>query len=82
MNWYHNTCISKSISIIWLGKGKIFKLKVKYLSKKTRFKWFQCIQIHSIPSPLKPKYITPKNETETCVCADLTSLADIYYKLM
>ena len=32
---------------------KIFKLKVKYLSKKTRFKWFHCnhmINIHSIPS--------------------------------
>ena len=26
------------------------------------------------PSPLKPKYITPPNETVTCVCADLTSL--------
>ena len=39
------------------------------------------IHIHSIPSPLKPKYITPPYETVTCVCADLTSLADIYYKL-
>ena len=38
------------------------------------------IHIHSIPSqfllpsPLKPKYITPPNETVTCVCADLTTL--------
>ena len=41
--------------------NKIFKLQVKYLSKKIRFKWFQCnhmIHIHSIssqfllPSPL------------------------------
>ena len=45
------------------------------------------IHIHSIPcqfllhSPLMPKYITPPNETVTCVCADLTSLADVYYKL-
>ena len=69
---------------------KIFKLKVKYLPKKIRLKWFQCnhmIHIHSIPShfllpsPLKPKYITPQNETVTCVSADFTSLADIYYKL-
>ena len=69
--------------------SKIFKLKVK-LSKKTRFKWFQCnhmIHIHTIPSqfllpsPFKPKYITPPNETVTCVCADLTTLADIYHKL-
>ena len=66
---------------------KISKLKVKYLSKKTWFMWFRCnhmIHIHSIPSqfllssPLNPKYITPPNETVTCVCADLTSLADIY----
>ena len=45
------------------------------------------IHIYSIPSqfhlasPLKPKYITIPNETVTCVCADLKSLADIYYKL-
>ena len=40
--------------------------------------------IHSqflLPSPLKPKYITPPNKTVRCVCADSTSLADIYYKL-
>ena len=72
------------------GFLKIFKLKGWYLSKKTRFKWFQCnhmIHIHSIPSqfllpsPFKPKYITPPNETVMYVCADLTTLADIYYKL-
>ena len=39
------------------------------------------IHIHSKPSALKPKYITPLNETVTCVCADLISIADIYYKL-
>ena len=39
------------------------------------------IHIHSKPSALKPKYITPLNETVTCVCAHLPSLADIHYKL-
>ena len=75
---------------IFIDYTKIFKLKVKYLSRKTRFKGFQCnliIHIHPIPSqfllpsPLKLKYITPPYETVTCVCADLTSLSDMYYKL-
>ncbi len=65
--------------------------KIKYLSKKTRFMGFQCnhmIYIHTIPShfllpsALKPKYITPPNEKLMSVCADLTTQANIYYKLV
>ena len=74
-NWpnFHLT----KLFCIFLSLIKIFKLKLKHLSKKTRLKWFQCnhmILIHSIlsrfllPFPLKPKYITPPNETVTCVC--------------
>ena len=42
------------------------------------------IHIHPIPSQfrlpslLQPKYVTPPNETVTCVCADFTSLADTH----
>ena len=61
---------------------------MKYLSQKTRFKGFQCnymIHIHSIPShfPFSAKiHYTPKRNSSECVCADLTTRSDIYYKLV
>ena len=51
--------------------SKIFKLKSKYLSNKTRFKWFvynHMIHINSIPSKfllpssLKPNTLHPKTK--------------------
>ena len=77
-----NMCVFNSNSI-FLIRIKISKLEVKYLSKKTRFKWFQCnlmIHIHSIPSQfllpstLKPKYITPPNEK----CVQIWNHLQIY----
>ena len=62
--------------------------------KKTRLKQFQCdnmIHIYSIPSqslltsPLSPKdFTSPKETLNMCVyyvCADLTSLAYMWYEL-
>ena len=62
----------------WEGIEQNIYTKVKYLSKKTRLKGFRCnhmIHNHSIPShillpsPLKPKYITPPKEILMSVCS-------------
>ena len=69
-----------------LHLGQNIYTKVKYLSKKIRFKEFWCnhmIHNHSIPSPLKPKYITPPNEIlmsvcSVCVCVLIWQHGQIY----
>ena len=75
------------------SQAKINVIKFYHMANKTKFKLFQCdhlIYIYSkpsqflLPSPLRPKYITSPNDHLTCVCivcAYLTSLLYIWYKL-